>query len=177
MSLLGLHDGDVAAYTDIAECIRTWSSAPTEDLHELWRRIVFNILAGNLDDHLRNHGFLYDGEGAWRLAPAYDLNPVPLEEKARELTTWISEEGPEADLDQARRAAPVFRIEEQPGGHDHCRDVGSPERLAKDRTAIRHEHGGHRCVCLGVWGMRRRTTREWDYLHRKAVLRSDLTGS
>ena len=110
MSLLGLHDGDVAAYTDIAECIRTWSSAPTEDLHELWRRIVFNILAGNLDDHLRNHGFLYDGEGAWRLAPAYDLNPVPLEEKARELTTWISEEGPEADLDQARRAAPYFAL-------------------------------------------------------------------
>ncbi len=110
MSLLGLHDGDVAAYTDIAESIRIWSSAPTEDLHELWRRIVFNILAGNLDDHLRNHGFLYDRDGAWRLAPAYDLNPVPIEEKARELTTWISEEGPEADLDQARRAAPYFAL-------------------------------------------------------------------
>lgn len=110
MSLLGLHDGVVATYTDIAECIRIWSSTPTEDLHELWRRIVFNILAGNLDDHLRNHGFLYDRDGAWRLAPAYDLNPVPIEEKARELTTWISEEGPEADLDQARRAAPYFAL-------------------------------------------------------------------
>ena len=42
--------------------------------------------------------------------PAYDLNPVPIEEKARELTTWISEEGPEADLDQARRAAPYFAL-------------------------------------------------------------------
>ena len=44
------------------------------------------------------------------MAPAYDLNPVPIEEKARELTTWISEEGPEADLDQARRAAPYFAL-------------------------------------------------------------------
>lgn len=111
MTLLGLEDGDEATYTDIAEVIRMYSSAPTEDLHELWRRIVFNVLAGNLDDHLRNHGFLYDHDNQWRLSPAYDLNPVPLTEKARELTTWISEEGPEADLDLARTAAPCFALD------------------------------------------------------------------
>jgi serine/threonine-protein kinase HipA len=110
MSLLGLNDGEEATYTDIAESIRTYSSEPTEDLHELWRRIVFGVLIGNLDDHLRNHGFLYDKDDKWRLSPAYDLNPVPLEEKARELTTWISEEGPDADLDFARRAAPYFAL-------------------------------------------------------------------
>ncbi|NKB55069.1 MAG: type II toxin-antitoxin system HipA family toxin [Alphaproteobacteria bacterium] len=110
MSLLGLNDGDDAAYTDIAESIRMHSSAPTEDLHELWRRIVFGVSIGNLDDHLRNHGFLYDRNDKWRLSPAYDLNPVPLAEKARELTTWISEEGPAADLDIARRAAPFFAL-------------------------------------------------------------------
>lgn len=112
MSLLGLNDGDEAAYTDIAECIRMYSSEPTADLHELWRRIVFGVLIGNLDDHLRNHGFLYDKDDKWRLSPAYDLNPVPLEEKARELTTWISEEGPDADLDIARRAAPFFALKD-----------------------------------------------------------------
>lgn len=110
MSLLGLNDGDEATYTDIAECIRMHSSEPTKDLHELWRRIVFSVLIGNLDDHLRNHGFLYDGEDKWRLSPAYDLNPVPSEESVRELTTWISEEGPDADLDIARRAAPFFAL-------------------------------------------------------------------
>ncbi len=110
MSLLGLDDGEAATYTDIAECIRMYSSAPTEDLHELWRRIVFGVMIGNLDDHLRNHGFLYDGDGMWRLSPAYDLNPVPFEEKVRELTTWISEEGPEASIDLARRAAPYFAL-------------------------------------------------------------------
>lgn len=112
MSLLGLNDGDEATYTDIAECIRMYSSEPTADLHELWRRIIFGVLIGNLDDHLRNHGFLYDKDDKWRLSPAYDLNPVPLEEKARELTTWISEEGPDADLEIARRAAPYFALKD-----------------------------------------------------------------
>ena len=113
MSLLGLNDGDDATYTDIAEFIRMYSSAPTEDLHELWRRIVFGVMIGNLDDHLRNHGFLYDHSDKWRLSPAYDLNPVPLDEKARELTTWISEEGPDASLDLARRAAPFFALKDE----------------------------------------------------------------
>lgn len=112
MSLLGLNDGDEATYTDIAECIRMYSSEPTLDLHELWRRIVFNVLIGNLDDHLRNHGFLYDKDDKWRLSPAYDLNPVPSQEKARELTTWISDEGPDADLDIARRAAAYFALKQ-----------------------------------------------------------------
>lgn len=110
MSLLGLNDGDIATYTDIAEIIRFHSSTPTADLHELWRRIVFGVMIGNLDDHLRNHGFLHGGEGKWRLSPAFDLNPVPIEEKVRELTTWISEEGPEASLDLARHAAPSFAL-------------------------------------------------------------------
>ena len=113
MSLLGLNDGDTATYTDIAECIRMYSSAPTEDLHELWRRIVFGVMIGNLDDHLRNHGFLYDSDDKWRLSPAYDLNPVPLEEMVRELTTWISDEGPEAELDLAYRAAPYFALKDE----------------------------------------------------------------
>lgn len=113
MSLLGLNDGDEGTYTDIAEIIRMYSSSPTQDLNELWRRAVLNVLIGNLDDHLRNHGFLYDRDGRWRLSPAYDLNPVPLAEKARELTTWISEQGPEADLDLAREAAPFFALKKK----------------------------------------------------------------
>ena len=73
---------------------------------------MFSVRIGNLDDHLRNHGFLYDCEGKWRLSPAYDLNPVPIEEKVRELATWISEEGPEADLELALRAAPFFALKD-----------------------------------------------------------------
>jgi len=42
------------------------------DLKELFRRMVFNVLIDNTDDHERNHGFLYDG--GWRLAPAFDVS-------------------------------------------------------------------------------------------------------
>ena len=41
-------------------------------LPQLYRRMVFNLMCGNVDDHLRNHGFLYL-DGAWRLAPAFDV--------------------------------------------------------------------------------------------------------
>ena len=110
MSLLGKTDGDVATYTDIAECIRMYSAAPTQDLHELWRRVVYGVIINNMDDHLRNHGFLYAGNNQWRLAPAYDLNPVPSHKSSGKLATWISEEGPEASLDLAIRAAPYFGL-------------------------------------------------------------------
>ncbi len=110
MSLLGLQDGDRATYTDIAECIRMYSPAPINDLHELWRRIVFSVTISNLDDHLLNHGFLYAGNNQWRLSPAYDFNPMPTYKKSREMTTWISEEGSDADLDLAYRAAPYFAL-------------------------------------------------------------------
>lgn len=109
MTLLNARDGEEAAYTDIADAIRTHGARPIEDLHQLWRRVVLSILIGNLDDHLRNHGFLHVAEG-WVLSPAYDLNPVPLEEKVRELTTWISDEGPEADTELAMDACEFFAL-------------------------------------------------------------------
>lgn len=112
MSLLGKNDGDQATYVDIAEVIRRHSSAPTDDLHELFRRIVFNVMISNHDDHLRNHGFLYDGDNQWRLSPAYDLNPVPASETDGLLETAISDKGDEARLDLAIDAASHFKLTE-----------------------------------------------------------------
>jgi serine/threonine-protein kinase HipA len=43
------------------------------DVEKAFRRMVFNLLAGNRDDHTRQHAFLMDGRGEWRLAPAFDL--------------------------------------------------------------------------------------------------------
>lgn len=40
---------------------------------QAFRRMVFNIVSANCDDHAKNHGFLMDEEGAWSLAPAYDI--------------------------------------------------------------------------------------------------------
>lgn len=62
------------SYLEIAEFIQHQGASPIADLHQLWRRIVFNISVSNTDDHLRNHGFILT-EAGWRLSPAYDLNP------------------------------------------------------------------------------------------------------
>jgi serine/threonine-protein kinase HipA len=110
MSLLGKTDGDDATYTDIAEMIRMHSSAPTDDLHELFRRLVFNVLISNHDDHLRNHAFLHDIGEQWRLSPAYDLNPAPASTTDGHLATAISDKGSEARLDLALDACDHFKL-------------------------------------------------------------------
>lgn len=78
MTLAGKRDGDAASYLDVALAIADHGDpqAIGPDLEQLFRRVAFNLLAGNRDDHLRNHGFLRAG-GGWRLAPAFDLNPAP----------------------------------------------------------------------------------------------------
>lgn len=63
-----------ASYLDIAEFIQYSCNHVRINLHQLWRRMVFNIAISNTDDHLRNHGFIIRDKG-WVLSPAYDLNP------------------------------------------------------------------------------------------------------
>ena len=63
-----------ASYLDLAEFIQFSGTDNTNDLHQLWKRLVFNILISNTDDHLRNHGFILTNKG-WKLSPAYDINP------------------------------------------------------------------------------------------------------
>lgn len=62
------------SYLEIADFIQTYGSNIEEDLHQLWRRIVFHMAISNTDDHFRNHGFLLTEKG-WKLSPAYDINP------------------------------------------------------------------------------------------------------
>jgi len=97
------------AYTEIVDAIRQYGGRPQADIEELWRRIAFSILITNVDDHLLNHGFVHVDRGQWRLAPAFDVNPIP--DKARELKTWVSEDtGPEASIDALTSLIPYFRI-------------------------------------------------------------------
>ena len=77
MSLLGCTDGQTdCGYMDIATFIKSTGASPKKDLTELWKRIVFNMLVSNTDDHLRNHGFLLTEKG-WTLSPVFDINPNP----------------------------------------------------------------------------------------------------
>lgn len=96
-SMLQASRQDEHSYVEIADTIRANCAAPTADAQQLWRRMLFNLLITNVDDHLQNHGFLYSGHGQWRLAPAFDLNPFP--DKAPESKTWLSEQdGPVTDV-------------------------------------------------------------------------------
>lgn len=110
MSMLGALDNEVRSYLEIADGLRQHGAAPTSDLVLLWKRIVFNVLISNSDDHLRNHGFLYAGNAGWRLSPAYDLNPVPVDIRPRVLSTAIDADDPTASMELAYSVAEMFAL-------------------------------------------------------------------
>lgn len=109
-SLLGLSPDQPGAYTLLADGIRQFGQDTTADLRELWRRLVFSLLASNYDDHLRNHGFLMRSPGRWALSPAYDLNPVPEIDRTQMPKTPISEENEVPSIAAALAAAPRFGL-------------------------------------------------------------------
>lgn len=103
------HGIEQGAYTEIAQFIRQYSDNPRADLAELWLRIVFSVLVTNTDDHLKNHGFVYSGDGQWSLSQLFDVNPQP--ERHRLLKTAIIEGEPfEASLELAIEAAKFFSL-------------------------------------------------------------------
>ena len=108
-SLLQANSNQQYSYEDIASLIRTISPKAKYDLGQLWRRMIFNILINNVDDHLKNHGFLHTTGDQWVLAPAFDLNPFP--DKMRALKTWISQKSGEfASLDEALAISKSFEL-------------------------------------------------------------------
>jgi serine/threonine-protein kinase HipA len=153
MSMLGARDNETRSYLEIVDALRHHGAAPREDMEALWRQLVFNILISNTDDHLRNHGFLYEGRDGWRLSPAYDLNPVPVDIKPRVLTTTINEDDNTASLALALDVAGYFElgagrareIAAQVGkAVSKWRDVATGHGLTRseaDRMASAFEHG------------------------------------
>ena len=114
-TLLEARRGESRFDTDIADGLRAVCRTDTEALTELHLRILFTILVSNNDDHLKNHGLLYAGEGSWALAPAFDISPQPLPH--REIKTGISEIGGfDASVEAWVDAAPFFERTE-----DHAR--------------------------------------------------------
>jgi serine/threonine-protein kinase HipA len=110
MTLLGYQDGadfhDGLSYLDIVAFIIQQGALVKVDLEQLWRRVVFNILVSNTDDHLRNHGFILTNNG-WQLSPAYDMNP---NEMGSGLTLNISENSNEQDISLALETAKHYKL-------------------------------------------------------------------
>jgi serine/threonine-protein kinase HipA len=110
MTLLGYQDGadfhDGLSYLDIVAFIIQQGASVKADLEQLWRRVVFNMLVSNTDDHLRNHGFMLTNNG-WELSPAYDMNP---NEMGNGLTLNISENSNEQDISLALETAKHYKL-------------------------------------------------------------------
>jgi len=109
MTQLGYYDGDTGAnYLELAQFLIEQGANTRADLAQLWRRIAFNILVCNSDDHLRNHGFLLAEDNAgWMLSPAYDINISP---GATGLHLNINEHSNALELDLALEVAPYFQL-------------------------------------------------------------------
>ena len=110
LTLLGLQDGadylEGVGYLDLVAFVMKNSPQAKEDLEQLWRRIAFNMMVSNTDDHLRNHGFILTNNG-WRLSPAYDMNP---NEMGHGLTLNISESSNDLDLSIALETAHWYQL-------------------------------------------------------------------
>ncbi len=110
MTLLERQDGQhpPASYLDIAEFLSDEGARNHIDvgLAQLYRRVIFNIMTGNRDDHLRNHGFLRTSTG-WNLAPAFDMNPNPY--KAEHALTFDGSVA-SPSLAAVRQTAELYRL-------------------------------------------------------------------
>lgn len=110
LSMMGLKDGERASYPELVDVLTQHGARAAVDAHELYRRMVLNVLISNVDDHLRNHGFLWTGRNGWTLSPVYDLNPTPSEVRQRVLTTNISFDEGACNLDLVQSVAGYFGL-------------------------------------------------------------------
>ena len=113
MTMTGNNEGTIKdnhpSYLEIAEFISNYGVSIEKNLHQLWRRIVFNISISNTDDHLRNHGFILTNDG-WILSPAYDLNPSIDKDG---LSLNIDMYNNDLDFELAKSVGEYFRLNEK----------------------------------------------------------------
>lgn len=115
LSLLQLNEMEAryASYQKLAELIRHQFANPLQSLHELYKRMVFNILIGNTDDHARNHAAFWDGI-ALRLTPAYDICPQSRSGGiATQAMNLEGKQGNHSTLVNALSVHPVYMLEER----------------------------------------------------------------
>jgi len=97
------------SYLDIVDVIENFGTDVKVNLHQLWRRIMFNIAISNTDDHLRNHGFILNEKG-WALSPAYDVNPS-IEKNG--LALYIDMDDNALDFGLAKSVSVFFRLNDR----------------------------------------------------------------
>ena len=105
------YESNGGSYLELAQILRRISSNPTRDLEQLFRRMILNLVIDNTDDHVKNHGVLYVGDGQYRLSPAFDVVMQLTNLGYQELA--IDPGNHESKIALAIKIAPSFGIHEQ----------------------------------------------------------------
>jgi serine/threonine-protein kinase HipA len=137
---------ELPSYLDIVEFIQFSGTQVTEGMHQLWKRIIFNILISNTDDHLRNHGFILTIAG-WRLSPAFDINPS-IDKDGLALNIDIDKNA--LDIALAKSVGEYFRLSEKEMNviiDEVKSSVAGWEKLAKETGISRSEQILMRGAC------------------------------
>jgi serine/threonine-protein kinase HipA len=105
------YESNGGSYIELAQILRRISADPKHDLEQLFRRMIFNLMIDNTDDHVKNHGVLHVGYGQYKLAPAFDLVMQLTNMGYQELA--IKPGNNNSKISLAKDAAPHFGINEQ----------------------------------------------------------------
>ena len=126
LTLFGLDEmmARYASYEDLAEIIRHRFTAPKATLHELYGRLVFNVLCGNTDDHARNHAAFWDGTRL-TLTPAYDICPQSRAGNAASQAMLIVGDNRTSTLAACLEAAPHFQLGDKAAKDIITRQIGT----------------------------------------------------
>ena len=122
LTVIDAEDGYVGrdrwSYLLLADELRRWSGRPAEDQRELYRRMLFNAMVTNNDDHPRNHALL-GTRGEWRLSPAYDIVPKPLvSQERRDLALTVGKYGRSAGRYNLLSQCDVFGLTLEQARHE-----------------------------------------------------------
>lgn len=148
-----------ASYPRVATEFGTWSAWPAADRAQLFRRMVFNCLTSNTDDHDRNHGVVTDDvTGGYRLAPAFDLVPRVHRTARREQAMDVGEEGAVGSLENVLSACRAFGLTRGAAAVIADETASSVRRLWRERFAangLSEEVMERYAGCFGAWSAER----------------------
>jgi len=141
MALTDHEDGDDdCSYLEIVDVLTESGASPKDDIKELFRRIIFSVLISNVDDHFRNHGFLWQANKGWKLSPLYDVNPVY--NASGSLRSCIDYDNSTASVSLLLEVASYFGFNSQNAKHEimHIAAIVKNWRIyAQKRQAPRQE--------------------------------------
>jgi serine/threonine-protein kinase HipA len=123
--------GEDLGYPQLAQLLRRVAPAASIAVQQqqLFRRMIFNILVDNTDDHEKNHALLRSADGSYSLAPAFDV--VPAAQGLGVQALIVGDRGAEADLDNALSQLRAFGLRPA-GARSIIRDVARQLMTWKD---------------------------------------------